>query len=308
MTCRLEKIILALNLIVYRVDSLLANFIDGVFILSYESVMNLILERWCGNLLSIIFLSFLPHMLYFIVYVVNDLIDYGNPQILKAYLDNSFYRLRPIYYFRRSKPIIAYIILLYVTYITLISIFIRSSFYLSIFFVISVILVSIMHSHCNVTVRIFTFYLLRIIKYAYILILFNVVTFGHFYNDVAALVMLTFVLPYTMYSVINYVKLVVSRNKIIQNAIILTISITTLLIILFKAMPTKYQLMDVIKSSTICYLSITFPVFSIRQVLRKLLGATNPTYCYHILRLISGAILMLLTIGLLFYVLTLTIS
>ncbi|MEM3714448.1 MAG: hypothetical protein QXF82_05815 [Nitrososphaeria archaeon] len=312
MTCRFEvtaeKVILAINLVVYRIDALLANVIDGVFILSYRVIMNLILEHRSDGLLFIIFLPVLLHMFYVIVYIINDLIDYSNPRGFKMHLDNSFYRLRPIYYFQRSKLIVAYTILLYVTYVTLILIFVYPLFYPSIFFIALAILMSIAHSLHGATVRVITFYLLRIMKYVYMLMLFNVIAFNQLYDYITTLVMLTLVLPYTIYSAVNYGGLVASRNKTAQSMIILVISIITLLMFFFKATPVKHQLIDVMKASITCCLLIVLPIFGVRQILRKIFGATNPTYYYHLLRLILGVVLTLLTMTLLFYILTLTMS
>lgn len=303
-----ERIVLASNLIVYRVDAFLANVIDGILILSYRVTMDLMLKHRPDGLLSIISIPVLLHMFYVIVYIINDLVDYSNPHGFKAYLDNSFYRLRPIYYFRKSKLIIAYTILLYVIYLTLILIFMNFLFYPSIFFMASVIFMSIVHSLYGATVRVITFYLLRIMKYVFMLILFNIMAFNQLYDYITTLVMLTLVLPYTIYSTVNYGKLVASRNKTTQIMIILVISINTLLMFFFNAMSVKYQLIDVMKASIACYLLIVLPIFGIRQLLRKIFGATNPTYYHHLLRLILGIVLTLLTVTSLFYMLTLTMS
>ena len=303
-----ERIVLASNLIVYRVDAFLANVIDGILILSYRVTMDLMLKHRPDGLLSIISIPVLLHMFYVIVYIINDLVDYSNPHGFKAYLDNSFYRLRPIYYFRKSKLIIAYTILLYIIYLTLILIFMNFLFYPSIFFMASVIFMSIVHSLYGATVRVITFYLLRIMKYVFMLILFNIMAFNQLYDYITTLVMLTLVLPYTIYSTVNYGKLVASRNKTTQIMIILVISINTLLTFFFNAIPVKYQLIDVMKASITCYLLIVLPIFGIRQLLRKIFGATNPTYYHHLLRLILGIVLTLLTVTSLFYMLTLTMS
>ena len=304
-----ERIVLVSNLIVYRVDALLANVIDGILILGYRAIMDLMLEhRHDGLLFFIISIPALLHMFYVIVYIINDLVDYSNPHGFKAYLDKSFYRLRPIYYFQRSKLIVAYTILLYVTCLTLVLIFMYPLFYSSIFFMALAIFMSIAHSLHGATTRVITFYLLRVMKYAYMLILFNVITFNQLYDYITTLVMLTLVLPYTIYSAVNYGKLVVSRNKTTQSMIILVISIITLLMFFFKATLIKHQLIDLMKASITSYILIVLPIFGIRQVLRKIFGATNPTYYHHLLRLILGVVLTLLTITSLFYILTLTMS
>ena len=302
-----ERIVLASNLIVYRVDALLASVIDGILIIGYRVIMDLMLEHRHDGLLFIISIPVLLHMLYVIVYIINDLIDYSNPHGFKAYLDKSFYRLRPIYYFQRSKLIVAYTILLYVTYSTLILIFMYPLFYPSIFFMALAIFMSIAHSLHGATIRVITFYLLRVMKYAYMLILFNVIAFNQLYDYITTLVMLTLVLPYTLYSAVNYGKLVALRNKTTQSMIILVISIITLLVFSFKATPVKHQLIDLMKASITSYILIVLPIFGIRQILRKIFGATNPTYYHHLLRLILGVILTLLTITSLFYIATSTI-
>ncbi|MEM4677365.1 MAG: hypothetical protein QXY55_05710 [Candidatus Korarchaeota archaeon] len=304
-----EKIILAINLVVYRIDALLTNIIDGAFILSYRVIMGLILEQQSHELLSIvsliIFLPILLHIIYVIVYVINDLIDYSNPHGLKMHLDSSFYRLRPIYYFQRSRLIVVYIILLYVAYVTLILTFIRSLYYLSIFFIALTILLSIAHSLHGATVRVVTFYLLRLMKYVYMVILFDVLVFNQIYDHIITMVILTLVLPYTIYSTVNYGKLVSLRDGTVQIMLILVISIIISLIIFFKVAPVKHQLIDIMKASITSYLLIVLPIFGIRQVLRKIFGVANPTYYYHLLRLILGIALTLLTIISLFYMLTL---
>ncbi|MEM4888608.1 MAG: hypothetical protein QXJ64_04120 [Thermosphaera sp.] len=305
----IEKIVLTLNLVVYRVDALLANVIDGILILSYRTVIDLMLEHRQSELLFIISIPVLLHMLYVIVYMINDLVDYSNPHGFKAHLDNSFYRLRPIYYFRRSKYIVAYIFLLYVVYSTLILTFIRPIFYPTIFFIASALFMSIVHSLHGAPIRVITFYLLRVMKYAYMLVLFNVITFNQLYDYITTLVTSTLVLPYAIYSTVNYSKLVVSRSKITQSIIMLIIiSIITLLMFFFKVTPVEHQLIDTMKASITSYILIVIPIFSIRQILRRIFGATNPTYYHHLLRLILAIVLMLLTIISLFYTLTSTIS
>ncbi len=303
-----ERIVLASNLIVYRVDALLANVIDGILILGYRAIMDLMLEHRRDGLLFIISIPALVHMFYVIVYIINDLIDYSNSHGFKAYLDKSFYRLRPIYYFQRSRLIVAYTILLYVTYLTLILMFMYPLFYPSIFFIALAIFMSIVHSLHGATIRVITFYLLRIMKYTYMLIVFNVITYNQLYDYITALVVLTLVLPYTIYSAVNYSKLVILRNKTSQSITIFVISIITFLIFFFKVAPVEHQLIDLMKASITSYALIVLPVFGIRQMLRKIFGATNPTYYHHLLRLILGAVLTLLTIASLSYIFTLTIS
>ncbi|MEM1646473.1 MAG: hypothetical protein QXL96_11575 [Ignisphaera sp.] len=303
----IERIVLASNMIVYRVDALLANIIDGTLILGYRAIMDLMLDHRRDGLLFIISTPVLVHMFYVIVYLINDLIDYSNPHGFKAYLDRSFYRLRPIYYFQRSRLIVAYTILLYVTYLTLILVFMYPLFYPSIFFISLAIFMSIVHSLHGATIRVITFYLLRIMKYTYMLIVFNVITYNQLYDYITALVVLTLVLPYTIYSAVNYGKLVILRNKTAQSITIFVISIITFLIF-FKVTPVEHQLIDLTKASITSYALIVLPVFGIRQMLRKIFGATNPTYYHHLLRLILGAVLTLLTIASLSYIFTLTIS
>jgi len=141
------------------------------------------------------------------------------------------------------------------------------------------------------------------------LVLFNVITFNQLYDYITTLVMSTLVLPYAIYSTVNYSKLVVSRNKTIQSIIMLIIiSIITLLMFFFKVAPVEHKLIDTMKTSKTSYILIENPIFSIRQILRRIFGATNPTYYHHLLRLILGAVLMLLTMALLFYIFASTIS
>ncbi|MEM3715142.1 MAG: hypothetical protein QXF82_09370 [Nitrososphaeria archaeon] len=297
-----ERIVLASNLIVYRVDALLANIIDGILILGYRAIMDLMLEQRHDRLLFIISIPALLHIFYVIVYIINDLVDYSNPHGFKAYLDKSFYRLRPIYYFQRSKRIVAYTILLYVKYLTLVLMFMYPLFYPSIFFTALAISISIIHSLHGATIRVVTFYLLRVIKYVYMLILFNVITLNQLYDYITTLVISTLVIPYTIYSTVNYSELVISRNKITQRMVILIISFITLLMF-FKVTPVEHQLIDMMKASITSYILIVIPIFGVRQILRRIFGAINPTYYHHLLRLILGVVLTLLTITSLFYIL-----
>ena len=103
----IDKIMLILNMIVYRVESLLGNISECLLIIIYTVICYSILENtlvYVNTPLILLVLPIVFHVSYSLTYIINDIIDY------KKISETPFYRIRPIYYFRHSKFVIIYFI------------------------------------------------------------------------------------------------------------------------------------------------------------------------------------------------------
>jgi len=289
----IDRIIVALNMIVYRVDALLNNFIDGVFLLSYSIALALTMRYKIehGNVWAhVISLSVLLHMFYMVVYVINDAIDHKRKWYLKPSIDESFYQLRPVYYFRGSRTIITYFALIYTMIIILTSMFSKIPFLQLIIFVVIIVSLAFLHLSRNIALRVITFYLLRIVKYTYLLMLLHIVTFNQLYKDVFILSILSLVTPYVTYTTLDYTKHF--SSKPITGVIVLTISAFLISLLLLESIVSGCSLIELIRVIVVSYTFVVIPVLAIRQGLRKHLGAYNPRYYHHLLRLALGAVLV----------------
>lgn len=295
-----DKVVLVLNLIVYRVDALLTNFIDGYFVLIYTFIVNTFtgynMNLSCG-LLHALYVPILIHVSYTIVYIVNDTIDYAKNRNLKAHLHQSFYELRPIYRFKGSKKIVFLMFSLYVVMITLLIMYIPNLFNQLVVFVCLMVPTAIIHSIYRGKARILTFFLLRFLKYFYTITIFYMITFDEIHVETLSTVFLSLVLPYTTYLTINY-ALHLQTN--FRNAILLCLPICGLLTILLSViglleLPFSGQILySVVKSSFIAYLFVVAPALTIRYITRKLLGPYNPNFYHHLMRLVISTVMLLI--------------
>ena len=300
----IDKTVVILNMFVYRVDALCANFIDGMLLVSYGLAIALTLgyrvnvnniDIWIHTTFSLM----LFHLLYMVVYVINDVIDYRGARNLKPGIDSSFYQLRPIYFFRSSKTIVAYFAIFYAVVIILISTLSRIPH--PFVFAGIVALLAFLHSSQSISLRIITFYLLRIAKYVYLSLFSYIFIIDGFYKNVLMISIVSLVIPYATYTTLNYVKQFSSEFKT-RVLMILSISVfllSSLLLLLGNAL-NCYSWRELVRAIIVSYIFTVLPMVGVRQGLRKLLGAHSPTYHHHMLRLFLGAIL---TITILFFTL-----
>jgi len=287
---KIDKIILVLNMVTYRIDTLLANAIDAIMILTYTTVIGKTL-----NLLSIpsdkiIHLMsmtiVLTHIAYMIVYLLNDLIDYSTAHLSKV--DFSFYRLRPVFYFKRALWTTVYFVLLYVIGVAMILINIPEILWLTLIFVFIFIMTAVIHSYARGVRRIITFFVLRFSKYAYTLAVFSAPSFGKMNIYVLLLIVLSIIFPYLVYSLAGYSRLKELKAKSLEG-IRYSISILSILIAIpLGTILLSRSISDLLKALLHGYFYVVLPLIIVRQALRKLLGAANPTFYHHLLRLSLG--------------------
>ncbi|EMR74264.1 hypothetical protein MCGE09_00424 [Thaumarchaeota archaeon SCGC AB-539-E09] len=295
-----RKIVLIFNLIVYRVDALLRNFIDSLFIISYTIIVYKLLNLpISGNALwfSLLCLPIILHASYLVTYIINDIIDYKNDNEHKSRIDYSFYNLRPIYYFNSSRLIVIYSFLIYALSIIIILWFKPDlSLFLAMFLAVS-IPTAILHSVFRGFIRFATFGLLRLTKYVYLLVLFDNTIYNCVHIDVLSWVIASFVIPYTMYASISYGKFVYLPQYMLSRAreikIIMILAMLSISFLMFiTIISSGYIITDILKASISGYLLIVLPVFVVRQMLRKIFGSTNLFFHHHIARLVLGFVLM----------------
>lgn len=267
----INKIILVCNLVIYRLDSLLYNFVDSILIIAFSIVVFKLLGSFTGynNFpLSLVMLPMVLHISYMISYVINDTIDYGSASTTKK-IDSLFYDLRPIYYFKRSKNIVIYTVLLYVSLLILIFVFYPSLLPLTSIFAIVIALLSFLHSmHQGSTrARVITFGLMRLVKYTCLLFLLNSITFGYYFQSSLFWIFTSLIFPYTMYSLQGYLK---NLNPNIPRAITLLIALIPFSAGLIGVTITSGFPLDLIKIITTGYLLIILPAFCISKLCLKM--------------------------------------
>jgi len=304
-----DKFVLIVNVIVYRLDALLGNLIDTLFILTYRIVVSKPLGPLndIGNICIyyVVLTAIILHVVYSVAYMINDVIDYNFSRLSKTNIDYSFYHLRPIYYFRCSRVIVIYMFSLYILLVSMILLLVPQILPLTLFFIVILTLLTVAHSLNDNILRSITFYLMRFSKYTYALILFDIIFLNKLYNDVILFVVLSLVVPYLMYSTVGYSRLKMLRTKDQLIIIILyAITIFSLTIVYpLEVVLFDKPLLSLVNAFIIGYLSIVLPLLAIKQLLRRLIGASNPTFYHHLLRLSLGAILTLLITSSIFFIL-----
>jgi len=286
---KLDKLILALNMVTYRIDALLANAIDVAMISVYIIIVGKVLNLWNISLDRIIYLVsmtiILTHVAYMIVYLLNDLIDYTT-----AYLSNvdySFYKLRPVFYFKRKLWIIIHFIILYIIGVMTVLIAIPIIFWLILIFISVFIVMTIIHSYVKGIRRVFTFFMLRFSKYMYTLVVFSALFFGETNTYALLLIAFPVIVPYLAYSLIGYIRLKETKTKNLRIMYLASV-LSILMTIPLGATLLGYSIFELLKALLCGYICVILPLVIVRQTLRKLLGTVNPTFYNHLLRLSLG--------------------
>ena len=291
-----DKIFLALNIILYRVDALLENYCDSLLLIMYTVIIYTLLGftiSFNKVIFSLLCLPIILHLSYMITYIINDFIDSNKKE---RGIDYSFYKLRPLYYFKRSRYIIAYYLLVYILFFT-IMITLKSNLILFLStFVIFIIPVTIVHSFFKNMIRPITLGLMRLAKYIYLLILFEIFVLNGVQFYPLSWVIASLVLPYTVYAIRNYFKIKnpkILKVKEIDFTLILTILIP-LLIFITILINLGYPIENLAKVTILGYSLSVLPAFLIRELLRKKFGAISSNFQDNIARLLIGDLLLLI--------------
>jgi len=287
---KIDKLILVLNMVTYRIDALLGNAIDVIMISAYTTVIGKALKvlstPGSETIHSMVMTIALTHIVYMIVYLLNDLIDYSTASLSKV--DFSFYRLRPVFYFKCALWTTVYFALLYVIGVVIILISIPAILWPTLIFVPIFIATAVIHSHARGIRRVTTFFMLRFSKYVYTLAVFTALSFSEMNVYVLLLIVFSIVLPYLAYSLTSYSRLKELRTKSLDG---IKYSIPILSILVAMVLGTillGYSISDLLKALLHGYFYVVLPLIIARQVLRKLLGVANPTFYHHLLRLSLG--------------------
>jgi|GEM_PF-3411627 len=287
----IDRLILTINLIVFRVDAFMNNYIEFSFVIIYlmgiYGYVKSPLARSPELILNIITVSIVAGLIYSIVYVVNDFIDFKK---IKSFQNNSakfsFYALRPIIHFHRSISISIYLIWLYALY----------TIYIALFFSINIILfagvlfsLSIVHSLMHNRLRPVTFFMLRMTKYLLLLTLLSTVLSSLRVSEILTIT-LPLIVPYTSIQTYFYAiqKNAFSRqsytNTLVKICIFVSILVTFIYVLLFT------NSFNTLAYVIVGYITVS-PFFFIRIGLRKILGPENPDFHVHIKRLSLATLL-----------------
>jgi hypothetical protein len=257
-------LILIFNLVIYRLDSFLYNWVDSALLIAYNIFIVKSLKLPFNNFFLIVLLPVIVHVSYMICYIINDIMDYGNAATIKN-IDNLFYTLRPIYYFKRSKSVIAWLIM--VNMFVSISLFALYPFLYSAFatFLISVTFLSFIHSSTNERyLRIVTFAFLRSAKYIFLLSLFNVFAFGEYFSPNSFYVFIMLIFPFTIYRTIKYAT---SNNILLSSRSKMVLILLLFLIIFGTTIHSQRFTFDFLPIYLVGHLLITLPDFCLNNLI-----------------------------------------
>jgi len=276
----LKGIIIALNLVVVRIDALLNNYVElmfvGIFLMLLTKFSGLLTFQTLEFLLMLNTSTIIAHYVYSITYVINDYLDFDEVQKLKVNKELfSFYQFRPIIYFNRSATIIVYFILLYML-LTFISA-IQLSFIVLIYPLL-LTLISFIHSTSK-RYRHVTFIVLRILKYI-LFLNFTCCYISHVCSESAILALTALILPVLLFHWKSY------KHSKKQFFFYWTDSRAYLYIALMVLTP---SMLLVIVSDMIAPFMMSsilmLPFLVVRQLLRLKFGARNPNFYAHLKRL-----------------------
>ena len=298
-----ERTIVLLNLVLVRVDAFLQNFFDFLYIVAYTIVLSSTISP-IKSKIEVRYITIIPfaiHILYSLTYIISDYIDYhrdiGKAENIQLW---SFYRYRPICYFKKTRTIFTYLIILYFFYVLLFFIVLRLPVFNNLpLLLITIFLISslaIIHSLSGdrSTIKLITFSSQRLLKYAiYVFVADKLLALSkHSFNII---IMTSLIIPYTIYNVLKYnnTKEIIKINKIpimFAQASVTLISATifAISIITYRAIP--YRIADIVKAIILAHLATTTPLMIVKIYLSIKLGSKNENFYMHVKRLVFGAI------------------
>jgi len=282
----LDKVILILNLVFIRFDAFLNNYIELTFLYIFLTLFSEFagIQTLSTNpiqlLLTLNILVISTHYVYSITYVINDILDFEDMQKLGVNEDKySSYKLRPIVYYNRSLITVLYLVALHITFLILLSVSLTSTILI---YPPLLTALTLMHSKSK-KFRPITFACLRILKYTLSLTLLQ--HYLHVTNIrfiiYAFLTLILLILPYHI-ATYTKSKTLLWRTPLHHHVkLAIVILFTGSLVMLIQLIHLNIFI-PFVKS-----LLITFTPFLItRQVLRFVLGASNPNVYIHIKRLV----------------------
>lgn len=296
----IDKIILLSNFLIFRLDAFMNNLIEfssvALYTLSMAKYLNMIPSVPYFEIIKQIFTgSLLAHLIYSLVYIINDLIDYQNNIKLKAHSSlYSFYKYRLIHYFNASHSIIIYLLCLYVLYLLATMWMLPSLAYGFIIMVVLLLVQSIVHSLFTGLIRGLTFLFLRVEKQILFLMIFTAMT--SFSETTVLIVMaLPWIGPYVMFALFSYMKqknLIKKYNttKYLLSMFLIPSIIPLLISITYLSSKMGYTIYHVMISLSSSYLMVLTPFLAIRMILRYFFGPENPNFYIHIKRLTLATI------------------
>jgi hypothetical protein len=289
----LDKVILILNLIFIRFDAFLNNYIELTFLYIFLTLFGKFIEvqSLSANsiqlLLTLNALVISTHYIYSITYIINDILDFEDVQKLRVNeAKYSFYKLRPLVYYNRSLITVLYLVTLYIVFLILLSISFTSTILI---YPPLLTALTLMHSKSK-KFRSITFACLRILKYTLFFTLLH--QYLHTTNIrfiiYAFLTLILLILPY---HIVTYAK---SKTLLWQTSLHHHVKpVIAVLFISFLVMLIQLVRLSIF-IAFVKSLLITFTPFLItRQILRFILGATNPNLYVHIKRLVIFFIITL---------------
>lgn len=294
---RIDKLVMLLNMLSYRIDALISNMIDGVVIASYIVVFHSLLESQYIPIyvvIPILLSSLIQHYVYFIVYLVNDILDYRSKGGSGKRLNSSFYVSRPVYYFNGSLVIVFYFGVLYLFVLAIIALNTVVPLIVISVFPVLFMATSIIHSILQASYRVLSFVVLRLLRYS-LLIQLVIYLLGVELNiGVIQLIYSLMIIPYLVYSMITYAKSIRDRNLVIERSLLLVL-LSLSLILLTGLYITGYSI-TLRHALSIClsWLFVLGPAIMTRGLLRRFFGEDNPSIYQHLARLSIGFILVLL--------------
>lgn len=226
--------ILLINTLTYRVDAFVSNLADFLIILTFSvfvySSLDLVKIGFGKIIFSLVKIAVGMHFLYSIVYIINDFIDYDIVTNFDS-LKYSFYKYRPVIYFKRGKSAMFMILLWYLICVYLILSIFEVPLSLTILFVLSFVFFSIIRSLSEGILRFAFFGLLRFFKYICLITLLNISLLDTIYNDVTGYIILWLILPYVAYNTVKYSEKLKTILLLLKDKVGLVIIIACLLVL-----------------------------------------------------------------------------
>ena len=252
-----------MNIFTYRIDAFLSNLSDFFGILTFNiliyNFLNLIKVTFKEIIYSLFIISIAIHFLYLIVYLINDYIDY-NKVINYDILKYTFYKYRPIIYFKKENIFIFTILFWYFICIYLIKIIFNMPFILILLIVLLFASFSLIRSINEGVIKIILFGILRFIKYICLNIFLNIYLFKTIYKDVTSFIILFLILPYIIYNIIKYIgqlkEFILLKNK---RGLIVTITCLLIFYFLSHFIRSDYSTLKVLRFTIFGYILIIIP-------------------------------------------------
>lgn len=260
----LEKVTLLLNILTYRIERCISNLADfftiltfSVFIYYFSGLIKISFEKIISTL---VLTSVSMHFLYFVVYIVNDFIDYYKDKDKYKNFDHllTLYRLRPVIYFDERKAAVFVMLFWYLICVYLILNLFKTP--LTLLFAISFTTCSLLYSLSIGDLKLILFSFLRFLKYLCLIMLLNVFLFDTIYKNATLSIALYLIFPYVVYDTI-YHRGLLKEFILLKNKRLLTAAVIFLLSMFLMSffIQSAYNVLEVIRFTMLSYLLVTIP-------------------------------------------------